>query len=118
MHKKREIPRKKSLSNHSSRRLTNPANVAEVHAVRKQFVLRIHTQAEFHAAGIIQLIGVLEEQMTAFRLHELQRLYFVEFVVVVRRSTNSNQIDTDTRVVQTFRVLLNGNLEFVAHVHA
>lgn len=43
-----------------------PSHIAEVHAVREEFVLRIHSQAEFHSSGIVQLVGVLEEQMTAF----------------------------------------------------
>ena len=52
-----------------ARATLNPSHVAEVHAVREQLVLRIHAQSELHAAGIIQLIDVLEEQVAAFALH-------------------------------------------------
>lgn len=41
----------------------NPANIAEVHAVGQEVVLRIHTQAELHAAGIVELVGGLEEEV-------------------------------------------------------
>ena len=41
----------------------NPADVAEVHAVRQKVVLRIHTQAELHASGIVELVGGLEEEV-------------------------------------------------------
>jgi hypothetical protein len=42
-----------------------PAYVAEVHAVGQEFIMRIHTQSELHAAGIIELIGVLKEKVAA-----------------------------------------------------
>ena len=96
--------------------LSNPTYVAEVHSVGKQFILRIHSQTEFHAAGIVQLIRVLEEQMAAFHVLELQRLYFVELVVVVRRSTDSYQLNADALVVQTLRIQLNRYAELVTHV--
>ena len=55
-------------------------------------MLRIHTQGKLHTTGIVELIGVLEEQMATFGLHKLERLYFVEFVVVVQRSTYSYEL--------------------------
>ena len=39
----------------------DPTNVAEVHTVGQELVLRIHTQTEFHTTRIIQLIRVFEE---------------------------------------------------------
>ena len=64
-----------------------PANVAEVHAVGQELVLRIHTQAELHAAGIIQLVHILEEEVAALGFLEQQRLYLIELIVVVGSSS-------------------------------
>ena len=96
--------------------ILNPSHVAEVHAVREQLVLRIHAQSELHAAGIIQLIDVLEEQVAAFALHQLQRLYFVEFVVVVGRGADRYQLYADTLVVQTVGVQFYLYLNLVAYI--
>ena len=75
-------------------RLVNPANVAEVHAVRQQIVVRVHAQAELHAAGVVKLVGQLEEQLVAFYFNQFERLYLIEFIVVVSRCTDSHQINT------------------------
>ena len=51
----------------------------------QELVLRIHTQAEFHAAGIIQLVHILEEEVAALCLFQQQRLYLIQLGVVVGR---------------------------------
>ena len=82
----------------------------------QEFVLRIHTQTEFHAAGIVELIYILEEQMAALCLFQQQRLYLVQLVVVVGRGADSYELYADTLVVQTLGVQLYLYLNLVAYI--
>ena len=84
--------------------------------MRQELVLRIHTQAEFHAAGIIQLVHILEEEVAALCLFQQQRLNLIQLIVVVGRGADSYELYAEAFVVQTLGVQLYRNGELVTYV--
>ena len=94
----------------------DPADVAEVHAVGQEVVLRIHTETKLHTAGIVELIGQFEEQMRTFGLNELERFYLIEFIVIMGRGADGYEVHAEALIIEGLGIEFNGYAEGITYV--
>lgn len=79
-------------------------------------MVRIHTQTELHTAGVVELVGILEEEMRTFRLDELERLYLIELVIIMGRGADGYELHADALIIEAVGIELYLYLNLVAYI--